>query len=325
MSAKVLVTGATGFLGREVVPRLVAAGHDVRAMSRREGAHYEGATAVVGDVLEPETLGAALEGCEVVVHAAGLVSHHPEDARRCWMVHVAGTENVLDAARDAGVKRVVYLSTSGTLAVSEDADAVADESGPDPLMLIKEWPYYRSKYFAEQAAMERSGQGLEVVCLNPSLLLGPGDSEGESTRPVRLFLDDQVPAAPPGGLSFVDVRDVADAVAAAITRGRGGRRYLLGGANLTFSEFYARLARLSNKSAPPTMPKISRDVLRWIPKLGRDGIPFAPALNREEVELACYTWYVDSGRAGEELGWTPRDPTKTLVDTIQDILGARAW
>ena len=321
---KILVTGATGFLGRCVVARLSGA-HEVVAMTRRAGTSIEGATSVVvGDVLQPETLAAAMDGVDVLVHSAGLVSHRPEDAEACWKVHVAGTENALQAARTAGIPRVVYLSTSGTVAVSHK-DEVRDERAADPLMLIRSWPYYRSKYFAEQIALKHSGDGMDVVCLNPSLLLGPGDPTGDSTRPVRLFLEDQVPAAPPGGLSFVDVRDVAEAVEAALTRGQGGRRYLLGGANMAFGDFYARLARISDKAAPPVLPLVTRKALKWLPKLGEDGMPFARALDRYELEIASRYWYLDHSRATSELGWTPRNPMFTLEDTVADLLDRRAW
>jgi len=321
---KVLVTGATGFLGRFVVARL-SGEHEVIAMTRRAGVTIESASAVVvGDVLSPETLPAAMAGVDVLVHSAGLVSHRPEDAESCWSVHVLGTQNALDAARAAGIKRVVYLSTSGTVAVSHK-DEVRDEGAADPLMLIRSLPYYRSKYFAEQIALERSDAELQVICLNPSLLLGPGDPTGDSTRPIRLFLEDQVPAAPPGGLSFVDVRDVAEAVEAALTRGRGGRRYLLGGANMSFGDFYAKLARISDKAAPPVLPAVTRKALKWLPKLGVDGMPFARALDRYELEIASRYWYLDHSRATSELGWEPRNPMGTLEDTVADLLDRRTY
>ena len=140
---KILVTGATGFLGRHVVARL-GADHEVIAMPRREGMTIEGAASVVvGDVLKPDTLAAAMDGVEVLVHSAGLVSHHPDDAEACWKVHVQGTENALDAARAAGIPRVVYLSTSGTIAVGTD-ETERDEHAESPLMLIRTWSYYLS-------------------------------------------------------------------------------------------------------------------------------------------------------------------------------------
>jgi len=324
---RILVTGSTGYLGRATVARLAHEGHEVVALSRRP-ATVEGADAVrIGDVLLPETLAAACEGCEAMVHAAGVVSHHPDDAKRCFDVHVRGTENALDAAAAAGIRRVVYVSTSGTIAVdAAGAERPLDERAPAPMRYIRAWPYYRSKLFAEELALARSGPEMEIVCLNPALLLGPGDPTGESTRSVRLFMEDQVPAAPPGGICFVDVRDAAEAVALALTRGRAGRRYLLGAANMSFAAFYQRLARITDRGAPPKMPKATRRVLSWLPELGREeGFGFGVAITRWELELACHSWYVDSRRAREELGWRPRDPGATLSDTVEDILARRSW
>jgi dihydroflavonol-4-reductase len=320
---RVLLTGATGFLGRNIISRL-SGEHTIVALSRDPAsapALPDGIEPVAGDVLDPATLASAMEGVDALIHGAGRVSHDPADAAELWRLHVTGTENVLDAAAAAGVGRVVYISTSGTIAVSDDLKRIPDETAPPPLSFIKAWPYYRSKLFAEQAALARSSDTLPVISLNPSLLLGPGDlPDGPSTAPVRHFLDGDVPAAPPGGLSFVDVRDVAEAIAAALTRGAPGARYLLGGANMTFTDFYGRLARISGKSAPlATMPTSTLRVLRWLPKWKQIGSTLGIDLSRDELELACHVWYLDHSRASDELGWSPRDPQRTLEDTVHDI------
>ncbi|MDG1482676.1 MAG: NAD-dependent epimerase/dehydratase family protein [Myxococcota bacterium] len=319
---RVLLTGATGFLGRNILSRLHDSGHTLVAMTRNPdadlGADIE---RVVGDVLDAASLKAAMAGVDVLIHGAGKVSHKPADAAELMRLHVNGTENVLDAAAEAGVSRVVYISTSGTIAVSDDLKSVPNEESSPPLPFIKEWPYYRSKLFAEQKALARSTASLPIISLNPSLLLGPGDvPDGPSTASVRHFLDGDIPASPPGGLSFVDVRDVAEAVALAITKGEPGQRYLLGSANMTFSSFYGRLARISGKSAPlATMPAATLRLLRFLPKWKKLGTTFGIDLTREELELACHVWYLDNSRAAADLGWTPRDPQRTLEDTVHDI------
>ncbi len=312
---RLLFTGATGFLGRATLPALAAAGHEVVVLSRAPRQDLD-AEVVVGDVLDPATLAPALAGCEAVIHAAGKVSHAPADAAMLWRLHVQGTDNVLDAAKAAGVRRVVYISTSGTIAVSDDGKHARDESAPSPLPLIGAWPYYRSKLLAEQAALSRSCDDFAVVSLNPSLLLGPGDTlDGQSTAPVRRFLDGDVPVSPPGGLSFVDVRDVAEAIAGALHTGAGGRRYLLGSANMTFAQFYARIARITGDPAPMlTAPAFTRQLLSWMPRFKQVG-----NLSREELELACHFWYLDDTLARTELAWRPRDPQRTLEDTVAEL------
>lgn len=318
---RILVTGGTGFLGRHVVRRL-SASHEVVALCRSPRSDL-GVGLAVGDVTDFGTLRGAAEGCEVVVHMAGMVSQHPDDAQRLYDIHVNGTRNVLEEARRAKVKRVVLMSTSGTVAISDKPRAIATERTPTPKDIIYRWPYYRTKLIAEEEALATARDGLEVVSLNPSLLLGPGDTSGESTKSVRMFLEDQVPMSPPGGLSFADVRDVAATVETALTRGRSGSRYLLGSANMSFHAFYERIARLTDQSPPlARAPQALRKVLEIVPKWGTGdaGFGFGFTVDRVGMEQACHTWYLDDTRARVELGWSPRDPMATLRDTVADIL-----
>ncbi len=313
---KVLLTGATGFMGRHLLRELLADGHEVIGSNLFDS--DIGVELRVADVTDPESVRGLAEGCEVVVHAAGNVSHLPESARQQWRVHVLGTQHVLAEAKRAGCRRFVHISSSGTVAVSRDPDEIRDETAPTPIDIIQSWPYYRSKLWAEQHVL--AAGGIETISLNPSLLLGPGDLEGHTTRPVRYFLEDRVPGIPPGGISFVDVRDVA--VALAVARGRSGKRYLLGGANMTFEAFYGRMSRITGLPVPPLkIPRVTGSVLRWLPELGREGgIGVFRKVERLDLEFGCYTWYVDNRRAMSELGWRPRDPGVTLRDTVADLL-----
>lgn len=332
MSSKYLVTGATGFLGRHLVRTLLDEGHAVVALVRRKGADLPGGvTQVEGDILDQASIEAALAGCEGVFHCAGKVSRKPEDAETLYKLHVEGTKNVTAACIARGVRRVVVASTSGTIAVSDDPDRVATEDDDTPIGLLNRWPYYRSKLFAEKAALERhgaplaggSGETLEVVCVNPTLLLGPGDVNGSSTEDVRLFLERKIPAIPPGGLSYVDARDAASAMVLAMERGVGGRRYLVGACNLTLKEFFARLERVSGVRGPVLpMPRQAREIARTGAEMlerfsSRLGIPVA--VDPISLDMAHFYWYLDASLAESELGWAPRDPVQTLVDTVRDL------
>jgi len=324
---KITFTGATGFLGRHAVPLLVQEGHEVVALSR-SGAAPDGATGHKADVQKPRTLGRAMKGAEVVIHAAGVVSHELAEAQRVFQVHVEGTRNVIAAAKKAKVRRLILISTSGTIAVSDASDFLGTEDGPDPERFIQGWPYYRAKRYAEQEALAAADETLEVVCLNPSLLLGPGDDPpGASTHAVQVFLDEGVPLAPGGGISYVDVRDVAVAIGLALHSGTSGERYLLAGGNMRFKDFYERLARITGQSPPvAAMPDLARKALGWMPRWGRDkgiGVGIGPTISREDMELASHFWYADSAKAASELGWHPRCPNATLDDTIADIQDAR--
>ncbi len=310
-----LVTGATGFLGTHLVRALQAQGHDVVPFARSLG----------GDVLDPASVSRAATGCEGVFHCAGKVSRRREDAEELYRLHVEGTTNVLDACAAAGVRRAVVASTSGTVAVS-DVEHLGSESNPPPIGILARWPYYRSKLFAERAALERNRDGFEVVSINPSLLLGPGDVHGSSTEDVRLFLESAVPAVPAGGLSFVDVRDAADAMCRAMERGRGrpGERYLVGGCNLSVADFFGRLSRISGVRAPwvpmPRSRRLASVGASLVERVAaRVGVP--TRVDAVSVEMAQCFWYVDSSKAERELDWSPRDPGITLHDTIGDLRG----
>jgi dihydroflavonol-4-reductase len=321
--SRYLVTGATGFLGGHLVPQLIAEGHAVVALCRKPepGLERSGASVVLGDVLEAASVKAAARGCEGVFHCAGMVSRRSQDAEAMLRLHVEGTRTVLDAAREAGVRRAVVASTSGTVAVSTEARELSEDE-PIPRGLIARWPYYRSKLYAEQEAFDRNAPDFAVICVNPSLLLGPGDAHNSSTDDVRLFLERKVQAVPAGGMSFVDARDAAGAMVSAMRRGRAGERYLVGGCNCTIREFFGRLERVSGVKAPwipmPKSPEIAKQAVRLMDRLV-DRIGGTPVVNAQSVDIAQHYWYVDWSKAKRELGFAPRDPTQTLRDTVEDL------
>ncbi|MBI4511072.1 MAG: NAD-dependent epimerase/dehydratase family protein [Deltaproteobacteria bacterium] len=321
----VLVTGGTGFLGQHVIEELLSRGQAVRALVRRPSRilarMFPALEQVSGDVQDLASLPAALAGARRVFHLAGLVSRDPKDATRMMRIHVDGTRNVLRAACEAGVDRVVLASSSGTVAVSKDPERVLDESAPFALELVKGWPYYLSKIYQEQLALDVCGkEKLPLVIMSPSLLLGPGDARGSSTEDVRRFLQRKIPICPEGGVNFVDVRDVATAFASAMENGRDGERYLLGGPNWTLETFFGRLERLSKVPAPRL--RVPDKVARWgaiLMEQFADWRGVAPPVDRISVEMAQHFWYVDSSKAMAELSFEPRDPQETLMDTIRYV------
>ncbi|MDB4957032.1 MAG: NAD-dependent epimerase/dehydratase [Myxococcales bacterium] len=319
MKTSVLVTGATGFLGEHLCRALVEAEHIVRGLSRSRSAVLDdlGVESVRGDVLSGDELDRAIDGVSAVFHLAGAVSRDPDDAQRMMRLHVDGTRRVLERMAAAGVRRMILASTSGTIGVSK-SEEILDETAPYAEELVAGWPYYASKIYQERLAFEHGERlGIEVVAVNPSLLLGPGDRRLSSTGDVRKFLKRQIPTIPEGGINFVDARDAAAATAAALDKGRSGERYLLGGPNWTMKEFFARLGRVANV-APPRLKlpaswnklgaSLVEELYRWRGK--------EPPVDRISVEMAeCY-WWIDSRKAAEELGFVSRDPQLTLVDTV---------
>ena len=321
--SRYLVTGATGFLGAHLARSLRAHGHEVVALCRGDAApDTEGVVLRRGDVLHEGSVRDAAAGCEGVFHCAGKVSRKKEDAETLYRLHVDGTKNVLAACKAAGVRRAVVASTSGTIAVSDDPDHVATETDETPLALVSRWPYYRAKLFAERAALEASEPGFEVVCVNPTLLLGPGDVHGSSTDDVRLFLEGKIPAVPSGGISFVDARDAAEAMRLAMDKGVAGQRYLVGACNLTLREFFGRLARISGVRAPwlpmPRAPELTRVGAEVMGKLA-SRLGLSMPVDAVSLDMGSYYWYLDATLAERELGWTSRDPMTTLADTVEDL------
>jgi dihydroflavonol-4-reductase len=324
---KTLVTGGTGFLGSHLVSGLArsarGSARDVRVLVQSEPPAWLrdlGVELVKGSVSKPDDLARAVAGVDRIYHLAGMVSHKPSDGHRMYAVHVDGTRHLCEAAVAAGCKRIVMSSTSGTIAASTRADDMPDEDSTAPLEVIARWPYYTSKLYQEETARRVCAGKVELVTVNPSLLLGPGDDRLSSTRPVLQFLSREIMMTPPGGLNFVDARDVAALLPVAMDRGTPGERYLVGGYNWTFEELFGRLERLTKVAAPrlksrgPLPLLATRAQAALYRHWGR-----RVAVEPQSVEMAEHFWYFDSGKAARELGFEPRDATDTLFDTVKYI------
>ncbi len=319
--AATLVTGGTGFLGSHLVRQLVAEGaKDIRVMATSipDWMVELGVETFAGSITNESDVKHAVEGISEVYHLAGKVSRENEGAREMYKVHVEGTRLLCEAAKAADVKSIVLASSSGTIAVTKDGELVPDESYPPPLEIISRWPYYASKTYQEVAALEVfNGNGLRLVIMNPSLLLGPGDDRLSSTKVVLDFMARKISAVPSGGLSFVDVRDAAKAFRVAMKKGRHGERYLLGAANWNFERFLGRLSRLTKVAAPKfALPSgLMVQGSKLIDSLFKHWDMASP-VEPGAVEMAQYFWYLNCGKAARELGFRPRDPGETLHETV---------
>ena len=222
---------------------------------------------------------------------------------------------------DEEIERIVVASTSGTVGVSKDPNVVATEASPYAESLVRRWPYYLSKIYAERVCQRYIDEhDLPIVVMRPTLLLGPGDTRGSSTGDVKMFLKGKVPARLSGGLSFVDVRDAARGFRLAMQDGEVGESYLLGQTNLALDAFFERLEAISGVPAPRislpdsvavTGTKLLDRTLGWL--------GFDSDLDPTSVDMARYYWYIDSTKARDELGWDTRDANTTLRDTIRWI------
>eukprot|EP00897_Mesotaenium_endlicherianum_P007932 jgi/Mesen1/7167/ME000037S06525 len=319
-----VVTGGTGFLGEHLVRQLASEGHRVRVLARSfVGAHLPpGVEVVEGNILNASQLERAFEHATGVFHLAGLVQHARRQEDVMHDVNVNGTLNVLKAAKTASVRRVVYASTSGTVAVSASPDYVADDSAPYAKEVTAGWPYYRTKIVAEELAQKFAAEHeVELICMRPTLLLGPGDRRLTSCRSVVDLLHQKVPFVPAGGLSFADVRDTASAFASAMSRGRPGATYLVGSENLTLEDYFHRIGQLSGVPPPwLKVPWMSGPI--WAMAVSANGISnlfgrWDPSMDPVVVEMSQHFWYLNDSKAQSELGFQPRDSLETLKDTIE--------
>lgn len=301
----ILVTGATGFVGWHVARLLIEKGHRVRALVRPGSRLRElEAEAVTGDLRDPESLERAVAGCALVFHVAADYRLWVRDARVMYESNVEGTRNLLRAALRAGVERVVYTSTVGTVGLIRNG--LGDEETPVSLRDMV-GVYKRTKFLAEQAAMEAAAAGLPVVVVNPTAPIGDHDFKPTPTGRIILdFLRGAMPAYIETGLNFVDVRDVAQGHWLACERGRPGRRYILGAENLTLKQFLERLAAVSGLAAPRLrIPygvalAVAAVATGWARLVGGE-----PRASLDAVRMARKPMLVSCARAQRELGYAP--------------------
>ena len=314
-----LVTGGTGFLGRHLVERLVARGEQVRVLTRRFDLELSdmGVEIVEGSLLNDEDVARAVDGVTHVYHLAGRVERDPSKAHHMYALHVDATRRLLMALKDQDIQKVVYASTSGTVGVSEDPEDIATERSPTKENLVKQWPYYLSKIYAERTVQTFIDKVMPIVVMRPTLLLGPGDREQSSTGDVVQFLQRKIPSTLEGGLSFVDARDAADAFILAMDKAPAGESYLLGASNVSLEKFFKRLADISGVSAP-WMP-IPDGALSFGAKLVKralDAVGATSTIDPVSIEMGRHYWYIDWSKAQRDLGWTPRNGNETLKDTV---------
>ena len=321
--AATLVTGASGCVGSALVRKLIAAAHQVRVLLRptsdRRNIESLPVEVALGDIADKNSLERALEGCNALFHAAAdyrLWARHPQ---QLYQTNVAGTVNIMQAALNAGVKRIVYTSSVATLGLHADGSP-ADENSPVTLNdMIGH--YKRSKFLAE-AEVKRmiAGQGLPAVIVNPSTPVGPRDIRPTPTG--RMVLDaacGRTPAYVDTGLNLVHVDDVAQGHLLAFERGVVGERYILGGRNMTLKEILTEVARISGQKPPRV--RLPHNLVLPIAYLSEAWAWLTngpePRATVDGVRLSKKYMFFSIEKARRELGYNPRPVEEALKDAVE--------
>ncbi len=313
-----LVTGASGFLGWHVAKMLAAKGIRVKALVRQGSRlrELDEVERVTGDLRDAKSVADAMSGCGLVFHVAAdyrLWSKNPEDL---YHSNVEGTRNVLTAAVKAGVDRVVYTSTVGCIGIPGDGR----EGNEETAVSVDEMTghYKRSKFLAEQEALQFAAEGLPVVIVNPTAPVGDHDFKPTPTGKIIVdFLAGRMPAYIDTGLNLIDASDIALGHWLACEHGRPGERYVLGSRNLTLREILGILSELSGLPAPkfripyPVAYAAGYCSTAWAELTGQE--PRAPL---EGVRMAKKKMWVTHEKASRELGFNPGPPEAALTKAV---------
>jgi dihydroflavonol-4-reductase len=310
---KIFVTGATGFVGHHVAKALAAEGADLRLLVRKSSnlRNLEGldlgsrGDTFTGDLLEPESLKPAIAGCDAVVHVAADYRLWIPDPAAMYSANVDGTRELLRMAREAGVKRFVFTSSVATMHFRTDGIVINEDT---PVSLADMVGHYkRSKFLAEQEALHAAEQGQQVMILNPTTPIGPNDWKPTPTGRIFVdFLNGKFPAYVDTGLNLVDVSEVARAHVLALTRATPGRRYILGGENLTLKQILDKMSAITGIPSPTVEIPFAVAATyaffeEWITGRIRGKEPRATL---EEVRMGRKKMYASSAHAVQELGFS---------------------
>ena len=320
MAVRVLVTGGTGFIGGAVVRELVGRGHAVRVCARpaSDAAAVEaaGAEVVRAELHEAGAVRRALDGCEAVVHCAGRAGLRPGPGAELRAADVDAADVVLGAAREAGVARAVFTSSTAVQGGGR-TPAVVDEAGPGNAESLG-IPCFTSKQAGERVARAHAGRGLPLVILRPACVLGPGDVRGAATGVVVALAHRRIPGFVDGGASYCDVRDVARAHGEALERGTAGAVYTLGGHNLTNAELVARVCALAGVAPPRKMAYSAAMAIAAAEEITASLQRRRAAITRDLIRASALYTFASAERAGADLGYT-------LLPFDESVLATLRW
>jgi nucleoside-diphosphate-sugar epimerase len=320
---KIFMTGASGYIGSKLAGKLAEAGHNLTILLRdplkAEEFSATGIKIIYGDILNREVLRAGMENCDWVFHLAAYTRPVSRDPDFPYRINVSGTLNVLDSAREQSVKKVIITSTAGTLGYSKDGTSVGETTNRSPVYHTE---YERTKALAEKKSLDYNSDNIEVIILNPTRVYGPGKPSVSNsvTRIIRLYGKGLWRIIPGDGASvgnYVFIDDVVNGHILAAQYGRGGEKYILGGENITYTEFFNALGDIYGKRRQ--LIRLKESSLKRIVRLAGawSGITGTPAfISNDWVDKFLQNWIVSSKKAIETLQYrvTPfRDGAEKTV------------
>ena len=315
-----LVTIDPGFLGSYIVRKLVERGEQVKILLRKTSEfpmidHLD-IERVYGDILDSDSVREALRGCDTLYHVAGFVSSKRADFKTMEDINVKGAINVLSAALEAGVKKVVYTCSASAVGIDRGG-GLANEETPFTIehMGIQ---YANTRHRAEKVALELYEKGLPVVITNPTVIIGP-DMKIVSTGTVLWYCKRKLRGYMDGGLNVVDVEDVAEGHILAAERGRVGERYILGNRNLSLKEVFSLMEKVTGIPSPKRkIPySVAIGVAFFAERIFRLPSPRYVTLDVDSVKSAGLYWYFDNSKAVRELGFRPTPIEKSLEKIVR--------
>lgn len=319
MTIRAFVTGGTGFIGANLVRLLAAEGYLVRALVRSssnlDNLRDLDVELVTGDLNDPN-LWQQMQGCQVLFHVAAHYSLWQRDRQLLYDYNVLGTRNVLACARKAKIERTIYTSSVAAIGVGEPGKLI-DETHQSPVEKLV-GHYKKSKFWAEQEAMQAVKSGQDIVVVNPSSPIGGFDIKPTPTGDIILrFLRRQMPFYLDTGLNFIDVRDVALGHLLALEKGQKGDRYILGHENLTLKQILDQLAQLTGLKAPQnSIPPWIPLSVAWIDERILAPLGKAPSVPLDGVRMAHQPMYYDASKAVRELGL----PQSSILTALKDAV-----
>ena len=326
--ATALITGGCGFIGRHLAAELLARGYHVKIFDIAEPDGFPEAVDVQrGSILDRSALEKGMTGVQRVYHLAGIAQLWAPRRADFSLVNERGTEQVLLAAMAQGVGRVIHCSTESVLLPKSPVRGEPIDESQTPAREDMPGPYTRSKYVAEELALTAAGNGLDVVVVNPTVPIGPGDRN--MTPPaamLAMFMAGRSPFFLDCFLNLVDVRDVATGMALAAEKGRSGERYILGGENIALRELIAFLERTFGRpmpryAVPASVAFAAAAAMEWT----ADWITRRrPAATKEGVRLAMRSAPLDSQKARHQLGYSPRPVEKSLTEAVRWLQASAA-